>query len=74
MLQFVIGENKVDEFLEQKSRERRMVEILVEKELINLSQESATKALETFNTGKFEVPDTESYARKIIAIVKEHSL
>ena len=64
----------MDKSLEVKKQERRIVEILVEKELLHFATKAAMKALDTMSTGIYETPDTEAVARKIIAIVKEHSL
>jgi len=59
--------------LEIKKLDRQMVELLVAKELVKLSKEAAIMALEAVSSGKFKTPDTDAWARKIIAIVKEHS-
>lgn len=65
----------MDESLEIKNMERKIVELLVVKELNKLSKEAAMAAIDCVGTGKkYEVLDCEKWARKIISIVKEHSL
>jgi len=64
----------MDESLEIKKLDRQMVELIVAKELNKLAQEAALEAMECFKTGKYVAPDSRGWARKIIAIVKEHSL
>jgi hypothetical protein len=64
----------MNESLELKKLNRKLVEVLVAKQLILLSQEAAIFAIETINMGKFKSPDTDTWARRIIAIVKEYSV
>jgi hypothetical protein len=64
----------MDESLELKKLDRQMVELLVAKELTKLTQEAAIFAVESMGTGKFIIPDIKAWARKIISIVKEHSV
>lgn len=65
----------MDDQLKLKQIDRRTVELLVAKQLTLLSQEAFIKTVESaFGDKKFTCPDTEAWARKIIAIVKEHSV
>lgn len=64
----------MDESLELKKLDREVVVLLVAKELNKLSQESALNTIESMSTKKYHLPDSKAWARKIIAIVKEHSV
>jgi hypothetical protein len=64
----------MDDSLEIKKLDRKLVELLVAKELNKLAEEAALSAIESFGTKKnVQIPDVEKWARRIIAIVKEHS-
>ena len=64
----------MDESLELKKMDRIIVELLVAKELTKLAQEAAVSTIESMATKKFTVPDTKAWARRVISIVKEHSV
>jgi hypothetical protein len=66
--------NNMDDSLKIKKMEREMVVLLVAKELNRLAKEAAINAIDSISTKEYIVPDSEAWARKIIAIVKEHSL
>jgi hypothetical protein len=59
---------------EIRQLDRVLVEILVASKLNELAKEAATKAVDCMGTGKYTAPDTRKWARKIISIVKEHSV
>jgi hypothetical protein len=64
----------MDDSLELKKLDQAMVEILVAGEINKVTQEAALKAIDCMGTGKYQTPDLRKWARKIIAIVKEHSV
>lgn len=64
----------MDESLEIKKAGRERVVLLVAKELVFLSQEASIAAIESTVTGQMNIPDLKKWARRVIAIVKEHSV
>jgi hypothetical protein len=65
----------MDDSLEIKKLDREMVVLLVEGELLKLSKEASVSAVESMGSNKkFVIPDTKACARRIISIVKEHSV
>jgi hypothetical protein len=63
----------MDESLEIKKLDRKNVELLVSKELLKLSEKVALAALDSLGTGKYTNPDLGPWARRIIAVINEHS-
>jgi hypothetical protein len=64
----------MDDSLELKKLDREVVVLIVAKELNKLAEEAALAAVESIGTKKYIVPDCKTWARKIISIVKEHSV
>jgi hypothetical protein len=59
---------------ELKQLERETVVLLVAKELNKLALETAMATIESMGTKKYVAPDCKLWARRIISIVKEHSV
>ena len=64
----------MDEYLEIKTNARLQLELMVALELAKLGEEITKNVDIYFKTGILNTPDNRQIARKIIAIVKEHSL
>ena len=60
--------------LEVKQLERKLLTALVARELIKLTQNVSMNTIESFKGKKFEVPDMDAWANRIISVVKEHSV
>jgi len=60
--------------LKLKKLERDLLEQLVGMELIHLAKEIGLATSKSVRTGTLNLPDFDARARKIIAIVKEHSV
>jgi hypothetical protein len=57
-----------------KKNERELLEILVAEQLNNLAHEAATNVVESLSSKAYVMPDTRKWARKILAVVSEHSV
>ena len=64
----------MDESLKLKGMDREMVELLVSEELGKFMKKVSLAVIEGFSGNKLTLPETRPTARKIIAIVKEHSV
>jgi hypothetical protein len=60
--------------LELRKSSRELVELVVAKELLKFTREVAFNSLECYSTKQFKTPDSRAWARKIIAVVKEHNV